>query len=349
MFWNAWQWTARREYLAPIAEGGAAAVTGVNANALDLLGLRETVGPKIGGPAPAADMRYAVGRGTPRPNPARQHNALHFRWQLTGDLAALERLYADQIEEMTVGEYINTTGSLWIDRVGVPTNEMQRERLGGIALTRNATNPGHVVSWKFAAPATAESVALLVADATTTSFQVTAFNLEKVPVGVEMTGWNIEPGTWTVVEGDDGAPATVTLGRSQSIPLTFAPGRQTVLHFKLRSPGTPNWLRPDLGIDPEDVVVNGRELRVKVHGLGGVDSPVTTVVWRDARGVVQATATVPALAAPVDLQPKTTEVVLKLAAGTVAASGTVEIDPEEKLEEITRLNNAVRVPAKRGE
>jgi hypothetical protein len=39
---------------------------------------------------------------------------------------------------------------------------LQRARLGGIALVRNHEFPGHAVSWKFAAPANDQSVAILI-------------------------------------------------------------------------------------------------------------------------------------------------------------------------------------------
>jgi hypothetical protein len=301
----------------------------------------------------APDLKRADGRGTPRINPGRLYGAEHFRWQVTGDKSSLATLYGDQIEEMALGEYINTLGSLWIDRVGVPTAELQRARLGGVALTRNATFPGHAVSWRFQAPATARSLAILVPDALPDSFKVIAYNLETVPVRAEMTGWNIDPGQWEVTQGIDTndddtadqalATRTVALGRSQSIELTFAPRAATVLTFKLKTPGTPYWQRPDLGIDPQDVVVQGREVHVTVHSLGSVPSPAAKLGWRDATGALQASIEIPALAAPVDLEPKTATVNLHLPEGAKTEGSTVEIDPENKLEEITRLNNVVKL------
>ena len=49
------------------------------------------------------------------------------------------------------------------------------------------------------------------------------------------------------------------------------------------------------------------------------------------------------LEAPLDLQPRTTEVILHLPANTDTTDGTVQIDPEQKLEEITRHNNTVQL------
>jgi hypothetical protein len=130
--------------------------------------------------------------------------------------------------------------------------------------------------------------------------------------------------------------------RTRAIDLTLPPSTTTVLTLKLRTPATPYWSRPDLGISREDVSVQGREVHVRVHSLGSVPSPETVVAFRQA-GRIMATAVVPALDAPLDLQPKATEVALTLPVGTDPEGGVVEIDPEHTLQEITVLNNRVEL------
>jgi len=199
LFWSAWKWTGDLKYLDPIMDGGTPSLMAVNANMLDILDLRKDWGPRIlsGDGGPSAETRPSDGRTSARSNVYRLSAAGHFNWQLTGDKQYLEKLYAAQIEETGLLDYINTEGSLWIDRVGVPNTDLQRERLGGIALVRN--------------------------------------------------------------------------------------------------------------------------------------------------GKIVATAIIPALKAPVDLFPKTTEVTLPIPAGADLAGATIEIDPNHRLKEITRLNNNVRL------
>ena len=355
LFWGAWKWTGERRFLDPIFDNGTTAVMAVNANALDLLGIRADWGQRIlaGEKGRATDTRPNDGRGSARSNSSRFSVVDHFAWQLDGDKALLEKLYAAQIEECNLLEFINTEGSLWIDRVGVPTAELQRARLGGVALMRNALYPGHVVSWKFAAPATAQSVALLVPNATATSFKVIAYNVSDAPVQATMTGWNIDPGLWEFSQGldtDDNDEAdqrietrTQTFERSRSIELTFAPKVATVVTFKLKTPGTPYWSRPDLGIDRDDVGVHGRELRITVHSLGAVSAPAAEVVFRDRMGHIAVKGKVPALAAPLDLRPKTAKVKLTLPSDVTAEGGTVEIIVDSQVEEITTMNNVVHL------
>lgn len=343
LLWGSWRWTGDRHYLDPLFDGGTDSLMAINANAIDTLGSRADWGPRI----------LAENPDAPRPYPARVTMNWHFNWMLTGDKSVLEKLYGRLIEDMALGEFINTEGSLWIDRVGVPTSELQRARLGGVALARNATLPGHAVSWSFAAPARADSVALLIPDATPTSFKVIAHNLTATPVRATMTGANVDPGHWEITQGidtngDDIAdqsldPRTMKFERSQSLELILAPGATTILTCRLKTPGTPYWARPDLGIDTEDVTIKDGMARVTVHSLGSVPAPTTTVVLCDSTGRTLARGEIPALAAPVDLWPKTTTVTISLPAGTDLRGGCVIIDPEHRFEEITVHNNIVKL------
>jgi hypothetical protein len=249
-------------------------------------------------------------------------------------------------------EFINTEGSLWIDRVGVPTTDIQRARLGGVALVRNALYPGHTVSWRFAAPANDQSVAILIPDATPTAFKVIAYNLETTPVTATMTGWNVDPGTWEISMGldanhddtaDQAVMRTAVFERSRSLDFTLPARATTIISLKLKTPGTPYWSRPDLGLDREDVTRTNAGLRVRIHSLGSVPAPASTVALRDATGKILATAAVPALEAPLDLHPRTTEVTLAIPAGASLTGAADELDPDRKLTEITSLNNAVKL------
>jgi hypothetical protein len=355
VFWGAWKWTGDRRYLDPILNGGLTTLSAVNANALDLLSLRAdwTQRFDLGERAGPNETRRADGRPRSAEAGFRASSSEHFAWQLDGDKRRLAALYATQIEQCALLEYINTEGSLWIDRVGVPIAELQRARLGGIALVRNGLYPGHVVSWQFAAPATDQSIAILIPDATATAFRVIAHNLENFPVQAKLTGWNVEPGTWEIAQGldtddndaidDSAAIRHEQFERTRSLEFTFAPHATTVITFKRIVAGQPYWERPDLGIERSDVTVDGSRMQVRIHSLGARATPPTTLTVRDAAGRVLATSPVPTLAAPDDLLPKTVDVGLVLPAGASLQNATVEIDPEHRVEEITVRNNTVQL------
>ena len=329
VFWMAYDWTGNKAYLAPLEDEGPAMASFATANVLDLLGKR-------------AQFRDAL---------VKQPRARHAAWQLTGDKALLESRYADQIEANALRQYINTDGHLWSDRVQVFAEDLQRARMGGVALLRNMIYPGHVVSWRFEAPAKATSVALLVPDATRTQFTVLGYNLTAAAVKATMSGGQIDPGEWEVTEGIDangddkmdgpGKTRVVTFERSADLPVTFAPRTTTVLSLKLVKPGVPYWTRPDLGLDARDVKPSAGAITVTVHNVGSVTSPASSVALVGADGKVVASAAVPAIEAPLDLRPKTATVSIAVPAGTTTKGGRVVIDPQNALQEITKKNNGV--------
>jgi hypothetical protein len=339
MFWAAYRWTGDQKYLQPLLDDGDAGVGTNNANVLDMLQLRDRFGKQL-----VASASGDTGDSTAK--------------QVTGDTRYLESLHTARLEAQSAREYINTEGSLWIDRVGdgggpaFSHGELQRARLGGILLQRDRIYPGNVVSWQFDSPATEQSVAILIPDATPESFQVTAYNLEPRPVKTRMTGAEIEPGTWEVSQTTQGAPGEIVSTTSQEFErgreweLTLAPRTTTVLRFRLIKKGVPYWSRPDLGLDPEDVKVEGKRIAVTVHSLGSVDAPSSEVVLRDTGGNVIARAKVPALKAPVDLSPKVTTVVLTPPTKSDWQGGTVTVEMTGSVPEITLQNNRVQLGAR---
>ncbi|HEV7684126.1 MAG TPA: hypothetical protein VGO68_18490, partial [Pyrinomonadaceae bacterium] len=361
VYWAAWKWTGDAKYLEPFKDQGARALESIPANALDQLALRQTWGNDIvafvkGGPnGQRQNLAYRIppNANSQRLNapPPPNYALLHFAWQMTGDKHLLEQLYASQIEASAIREFMNTEGSMWIDRIDVPYAEIQRARLGGIALTRNSLYPGQAVSWTFQAPANEESTAILVPDATQQSLKIIAYNLSTSPVKTNMTAWDIEPGEWELVQGSDtdgddvidgvATTTTVALERTGTIELTFPPGVTTVLNLKLVTKGTPYWARPDLGISKDDVVVRERNVSVTVHSLGAIGTQVTTVALIDQGGTVRASTVLPRLEPPNDLMPRTTTVTFAVPFGVRLEGCSIVLDPDTKMNEITRVNNRV--------
>ena len=341
ILWAAWRWTGDAKYLRPMFSTAGATTTRrsseLNENVLDALGKRDTWGAE-------AVKRAQAGKA----DAFERYTA----WQVTGDKHFLEQLYGDEIRTATQRMYMMTDGHWWSDRVEVPSENLQRSRLGGVALKRNWIWPGATVSWRFADPEGAEQVAILVPGATPSHFKVIAYNTSDQPLKATMTGWNVTAGDWKMVSGLDTRGAdkadtgvetrTVPLERSGSVEVAFAPKQTTVLEFDLQTAAAPVEGRPDLGIGVDDVTLKGRALQVTVHSLGAVDAPAGTLSVTDALGTTVASAPVPALKAPKDLLPKTTTVKLTLPAGFVTRGASVRVALPGK--EITQLNNVVRLP-----
>ncbi|MFC1607580.1 LamG-like jellyroll fold domain-containing protein [Candidatus Latescibacterota bacterium] len=343
LFYGAYRWTGDEKYLLPILDytnrGSYGVLNSLNANLTDLLGKREEWGP---------DFLRQV---TPQSG---SDYYRHMAWRVSGNKQFLEEYYADQIQTASQRMYMYTDGHWWSDRVNINSKELQRSRLGGVALTRSALYPGHSVSWKFKAPSNEESVAILINNDTTEKMTIIAHNLDQVPVTAEMTAWDIEPGSWEVVQGVDNdgddipdgetSKKRVNLERTGTLELTFPARKTSVITLRRRSKAKAYWKRPDLGIGNDDIAVRGNSVAVTVHSLGSVKAPASSVSLIDHDGKVISTSDVPSLDAPLDFAPKTAAVTLTASSGVKLSGCSVVIDKGGKLLEITERNNTVVIP-----
>jgi len=336
--WASWRFTGDQKYLRPILSrevaSGPASLADINENAIAVLGHSADWGKALAGKS--GDFAAVAG------------------WDATGDRKLLEDFHAHQIADKSQHQYMYTEGHWWSDRVEQPNQLLQRERLGGIALSRNQTYPGNTVSWRFHAPGAAEQVAILMPGATPTHFKVIGYNTSDAAQAATMTAWNVTGGRWRMTSGtsasgadvaDGTPPATaVTLERSGSLPVSFAPHTTTVMEFTLEAAGTPTEQRPDLGIGRDDVALKGRNVAVTVHSLGAQPAQGGTATLVRADGSVAASATIPALSAPADLLPKTATVRLSVPGGDPAGL-SVRVALPGKAPEVTQANNMVPLVA----
>jgi hypothetical protein len=326
--WSAWRFTGDARYLRPlegrIAKAGPGALAEINENAFDILPQGRTWRDALTATASADPFaRYAA-------------------WTKSGDPAPLAALHEAAIADKTAHEYMYTLGHWWSDRVDQPSEILQRERLGGIALRRNQTWPGHTVSWRFAEAGAAEAVAILVPGATRDRFRVIAHNTSDRPQAATMTAWNVTAGKWTM-RSDGAAPRDVTLERSASIPVRFAANATTTFDFALVQAGEPVEQRADLGIGSDDVVVKGRRVTATVHSLGAKPAGGGTAQLIGAGGRTLASVAVPPLDAPLDLTPRTATIVLAIPAGVDPTTLTLRVALPDDAAEVTMLNTAVPV------
>ena len=340
LLWGAYRLSGDAKYeqpmLAAVAKAGPRATTEFNENMMDALGKRE---------AWSADAAKR-GAGAGASNFDR-----YMAWQADGDKKHLEDLFADEIRMANQHMYMHTEGHWWIDRVEIPSEYLQRTRLGGVALKRNWIWPGATVSWAFDKPDAAEQVAILVPGATPTHFKVIAFNTADQPVKAAMTGWTVTAGDWTMTSGTsasgaDVADATQTrsvpLEKSSSVDVVFAPRTTTVMEFTLAKAGPPTEHRPDLGIGVDDVRRTGRTVQVTVHSLGALEASAGSVTVEDGAGKVVARAATTALKAPhgPEAQDGGREASRCPRASTPRARGCTWLLPPDGVKEITQLNNS---------
>ena len=325
ILWAAYRWTGDPKYVKPFVDAPLESLALINNDALDMLNLRKT--------ATAPLMLAAKDRTVST------KQRWQLAWQANGDTSYLNKVYASQIETAHNREFINTQGSLWIDRVYFNNGELQRSRLGGVALMRNYCYPGNAVSWRFEKPANDQSVAILVPEATPDHVNIIAYNLDSVPVKAQMTGWEIDPGQWTISQG-------TVQGSGDAMPAADSQlhnsNTQTVAFERSKRCGVYVCAAHDHGdrSESEDkrraVLVAARprhrsrrcegrrqKMTVTVHSVGAVDAPVSKVVVHGQRWQDDCDGHVPALKAPVDLTPKTAQVSIAIPAGADLKGATV--------------------------
>ena len=339
-FWAAYRWTGEARYLKPInyrvANSGPTGLALLNENVLDVMGKRSAWSGKL------IDAVKKQDGSTPDfPH--------HVAWEQTGNLDYLATIYRAEAREKLQNFYMNTEGHWWSDRVESPTVNLQRARLGGVALKRNQTYPGHTVSWRFNDPEAATQVAIAIPAPQQGRFTVIAYNTSHKTQRASMTGWNVAPGQWRITQGVDrdndgkidGAGKTheVAFEKSASLDIEFPAGHTTLLQLERIAEATPVELRPDLGIGYGDVRVTGDAIEVTVHSLGHADAPAGFVVLEDARGRELVRAAFPALAAPRDLHPITTQVRLPLSNAANKQAAQLRLIIGGEVAEITERNN----------
>lgn len=262
--------------------------------------------------------------------------------------------YRNEITNLGLNEYINTEGSIWIDRVSPFNPAIQEDRLGGVALTRtNVLYPQHFASWKFISPAKFDDVAIFLPSPSDSALKVIAFNLKDNPVKANMSLWDVIPGRWRIRTGKDMnedqlidavlKDTICNLERGSQIEVSFKTKGYHIIQMELIEPSGVDYSRlPDLALTKEDIVVTGNSVSVRIHNIGGADSPESAIELRDGSGTILASGIVQAIAAPLDLQPKWTEVTLKTPVSTDLTHGVIRIDPENKIREITEINSVVK-------
>lgn len=343
LMWAAYRWTGDAKYLRPIEqalrEGGPQALNGI---------LNGDLSVELNRP----EMRrlWAEAGRSPSATPL----TLHAAWAATGDKTYLERGYDALRQSATLRMPMMTEDHWWTDRVEIPTQELQRQRLGGVALTRNAIVQGNLIGWRFADDADATKLAVLVREPTRTGFRIVAYNLSDKPIEATVTGAQIASGRWTVrqgvdTDGDDridgaASPSGRDFGKGSGLTFSFAPGVTTVLELALDGAEVDVRDRPDLGLATRDVVWRGGALETTIHSLGSRDAGAAKLVLEGADGRILAEAAVPALTAPNDLKAKTARVRITPPRGASLTGARLRILYDGA--EIALDNNSAALPAR---
>jgi hypothetical protein len=298
--------------------------------------------------------------GKPRALPIWDHNlffdenglmARQAAYNLTGERSYVEDLQAALIKHFAQNSPFYTEAEVNAGQMTLPLAAFQQLLLGGTAVAPGVLFPGHAVSWENGGG----NLAKLVLKSTSTSLKVMLFNLAIKLLDGTMRVWNLDNGTYDIVEGTDvtgdnkidviTSHRQMTLNRGVSIPVTLRPHKLTIIEIQQTHKGVSNQQLPDLAIAPPDFVYDWTQDKggITIHNLGGVKAPRFALVVENERHGVLFKQELEGIDAPVDLLPKTIHVSLTGFREQGTKAVYIRLDPLNKVEEVSKENNQVRI------
>ena len=213
-------------------------------------------------------------------------------------------------------------------------------------VTRAGDFPSFAVTWKN----TGADFAALVTESSDRALRVLVYNFEAEEKTVGMRLWRMKDGVYSVVgkgmgQADVFRRDEVRVRRGTEVAVDL-PSR-VLMRISIDLTGEVQEVAeylPDAGISARDVVVDGDSVRVTVHNIGTVEVENLTVALYGGEKALKHRV-IQNLEAPLDLLPRTRQVAFSIGFD-MPDSITVVLEPEEELEEITRVNNRVTLAVK---
>lgn len=273
---------------------------------------------------------------------ARQWNAALY---LKGDKAPLIAALKNDIEELQRFQHMYTTVECFTDRVFLYALINPSICYTGGYATRNKLNHNFAVSWE----GLGTDYAALVLDAKPNHLKVLICNLGTQALRGTMRVWRLAHGDYELTFGldanqDDAADAvkkeTRTVAKGDGLAIDLPHQGVYVLELKQIKALEDLKARADLALSPQEVKLEGGKVRGVIHNIGVMASDEVEVALLDAAGKIVARKALGALAAPLDLVPRTAA--FEFDGVPADAKGwALAVDPEAKILEIFEGNNRV--------
>jgi hypothetical protein len=279
--------------------------------------------------------------------------AHYLAWKATGDKKYLVDSWKMAAHHMYEQEWVFTASQPSTDRIFQPTETLVRAMLGSIPCHRGGNNhlwPRHALSYESGA----EGLAALVTENTAQTIKALFYTFDDHDHPLRAHVWRLPPGEYQLglyeAPEDESKPGKAIregkaeLYRYAPVDLVLPPQKQVLFTVTPLRTQEMDYQKPDAAIGPEDVTMEPTSglLNVKVHNVGirPVDQIVVQV--RDMEtGTVLGEQTIPHLDAPLDLKARVEAVEFPNLDAQARRGVEVIIDPQNKLEDLTRLNNRV--------
>lgn len=279
--------------------------------------------------------------------------AHYLAYKATDDKRYLVDSWKMAAQHMYEQEWIFTAAQPSTDRIFQPTETLVRAMLGSIPCHRGGNNhlwPRHALSYESGA----DGLAALVTENTEQTIKALFYTYDEKDHPLRLHVWRLPPGEYKLglYEAPDGEEKPgkairewkAELYRYAAVNLVLPPRKQVLFTVAPIRTQEMDYQKPDAAMGPEDISMEPTSgmLNVKVHNVGvrPVDNIVVQIREMET-GVVIGEQTIPHLDAPLDLKPRIEA--LEFPNLDAKARGGVEVilDPQNKLEDLTRLNNRV--------
>ena len=241
-----------------------------------------------------------------------------------------------------VARYLHmwTAAEKFTDRVFIPMEWIGQPMLGGYTV-RNKLWPGYAVSYENLG---GDFAALVLAQGRT-RLKIAMVNLRDSPRSGAFRVWQLEHGEYEVRWGpdanDDGeidaveSSELLNLARMDEVPVHLPPRKLMIVELEQKRALDSIFERPDLALSARDVTMIPGGVQVRVHNIGAAPAEDVVVTAYAEDGTPVDRETIPLIEAPSDLVPRHVDIALSGGGRKV----WVRIDPDNRIPEITELNN----------
>lgn len=267
-----------------------------------------------------------------------------FQWKVSGDDRFLVDSYQRVCQWFYSHDWLNGPAQPSMDRNPLPRASVIRSRIGALAANRGSSGnmwPQHALSYTKGA----DEVAALVTENLPNKFAVRLYPFTEQQHEMQIRAWRCN-GTFNVSLTDEKNviwTKEMQLDRGAYIDFALPPKQTSILSVTPLKTEPVNFDKADPAISVSSIeLVYGEHLVVRVYNNGR--KPVDNVVVhaRDVRSgelLVSGVKHTGPIAAPLDLEPRFKTVEFK----NVNAWDRIiiEIDPDKKIDDLTRHNNRV--------
>jgi hypothetical protein len=277
----------------------------------------------------------------------------YLAWKATGDKKYLIDSWKMAASHMHEQEWVFTAAQPSTDRIFQPTETLVRAMLGSIPCHRGGNNhlwPRHALSYESGA----EGLAALVTENTEQTIKALFYTFDEKDHPIRMHVWRLPPGEYQLglyeAPEDEHKPGKAIrewkaeLYRYAAVDVILPPHQQVLFTVTPIRTQPMDYNKPDAAIGAEDISMEPTSglLNVKVHNVGirPVDNLVVQVREMET-GVVLGEKIIPHIDAPLDLKARIEAIEFPNLDAQARRGVEVILDPQNKLEDLTRLNNRV--------